>query len=73
MDDSKKWYASKTVIGAVVVIAVLVLRIFGYESQAEVIEEQSAGIGDWWLEAVGLIGALLTLYGRLTAKMELTK
>jgi len=73
MNETKKWYQSKTVIGAVIVVVVLGLRLVGYEGQAEVVEEQATNISNWWIEAVGLIGAVLVLYGRLTAKTELTK
>lgn len=72
MSDTKPWWESKGVIGSIIVMAVLVLRLLGHEAEAEVIEGESAGIATWWLEAVGLVAALLAFIGRLTAKKDLT-
>jgi len=68
----KKWYLSKGVWGSIIVVAAIVLRLVGQETPAAVIEEESAAISDWILEAVGMVGALLAFVGRITAKDQVT-
>lgn len=56
--DTKKPWMSKTVWGAVAVVAVSVAQIAGYE----------IGDADGWTEGIiTLIGGVVTIYGRVKA------
>ena len=70
--ETKPWYTSKTVIGAVVMVIATVLGLFGQPERAEVVQAESANISGIIASVVGLIGALVALYGRITAKKTLT-
>lgn len=58
MEPSKSPWASKTIWGAIAVVAVSVAQVAGIE----------LGSADGWAEGiVGLIGAALAIYGRVKA------
>ena len=65
--ETKAWYKSKGVMGGIVTIMAVVLGTFGYklapEDQTQLIEAVSA-IG-------GVIGGLLSIYGRVTASKSI--
>ena len=71
--DEKKWYASKGVWGAVIVVIVTVLTMLGRKGEAEVIEEQSGAISDTIIQLVTIAAGALALWGRLAAKTKVTK
>lgn len=67
MIDTKYWYQSKTVWGALIAILASVLQAGGFEldegAQGELVE----GI----VALMGAVGGLLALYGRLSADKRL--
>ena len=64
MDDTKPWYLSRTVWGALVAIAASIGGAFGVMiTQADQVE-----IADTVLQIVGAVGGVLALYGRLSAQ-----
>lgn len=67
MTGSTKWYLSKTIWGAIILLVSMILGFFGYTITAE----EQATFTDALLSslnAVGdLIGLILVIYGRLTA------
>jgi len=64
MDDTKPWYMSRTVWGALVAIAASIGGAFGIMiTQADQVE-----IADTMLQIVGAVGGFLALYGRLSAQ-----
>lgn len=68
--DTKPWYESKTVYGAVtggVPAVVILLKIAGVDI-ADLANNLTAGI----IAALGLIGTFVAIYGRLTAKTVIT-
>jgi len=68
MEETKKWWQSKTIWGAAIVLAVAVLRILGNVTQAETIETEKENILAWLEQAAIIIGGALAFIGRLTAK-----
>jgi hypothetical protein len=67
MTDSKAWYQSKTVWGAVIAILASILHLCGYE--LGVLEQGQ--LVDGLVSLAGSIGALLALYGRIVASHTL--
>lgn len=68
MNDTKPWYMSRTVWGALVAIAASIGGAFGIMiTQADQVE-----IADTVLQIVGTVGGLIALYGRLSAQKVLT-
>ena len=64
MNDTKPWYMSRTVWGALVAIAASIGGAFGIMiTEADQIE-----IADTALQLVGTVGGFLALYGRLSAQ-----
>jgi hypothetical protein len=63
MTDSKAWYLSKTVWGALVAVLASISHLFGFELG---ILEQGQLI-DGLVAIAGSIGGLLALYGRVVA------
>jgi len=65
--ETKAWYKSKGVMGGIVTIMAVALGAFGYQlapaDQTQLIEAVSA-IG-------GVIGGLLSIYGRVTASKSI--
>lgn len=67
MDDTKPWYLSRTVWGALIAIAASVGGAFGIMLG----EADQATLTDAILQVVGAIGALVALFGRLSASQTL--
>jgi len=70
--EEKPWYKSKTIIGSLVMLAIVIARALGYDDIASVVDEQSAALTDNILQAAGAVAFFLTLWGRLTAKSKIT-
>lgn len=60
-EQSKPWYQSKTIIGALVTGAAAVAATFGLEIGPEGQEQITTGL-------VGIIGAVVVVIGRVKAK-----
>lgn len=67
MEDTKKWWQSKGVIGSVVGLAALAARFFGYDLSPEAENQLAANA----LELIAAAGALLSLVGRLVASKRI--
>ncbi|OLP46857.1 hypothetical protein [Rhizobium oryziradicis] len=67
MTDSKAWYESKAVWGAVIAILASILHLGGYELG---LLEQGQLV-DGVVSLVGSVGALVALYGRIVASHAL--
>jgi hypothetical protein len=66
VEDTKRWWQSKGVIGAIIVILVLAARQLGYE----ITGEDQTSLTDGVVNLAGTLGALLSLVGRLTATKQ---
>ncbi len=71
--ETKPWYLSKGVIGAVIVVVATVLGIIGKPDQAEIVTAEGESISGMIAQIAALIGAGIALWGRLTAKTVITK
>lgn len=64
---AKPWYLSKTIWGAILMFAALLLSFFG----VTVTPEEQASMADLIIQiaegVVGLVGFVLTIYGRFKA------
>ena len=70
MNEEKKVYQSKTIIGALVAIAVPVANMFGYKIDPTLsldILNTLTVTGDLIESLIATGGALLAIYGRITA------
>jgi hypothetical protein len=67
MIDTKYWYQSKTVWGALIAILASVLQAGGFELDEGAQGEFAEGI----VALMGAVGGLLALYGRLSADKRL--
>ena len=67
MIDTKYWYQSKTVWGALIAILASVLHAGGFELGSKAQNELADGI----VALTGAVGGLLALYGRLSAATRL--
>lgn len=67
MIDTKYWYQSKTVWGALIAILASVMHAGGFELGSEAQNELADGI----VALAGAVGGLLALYGRLSAEKRL--
>jgi hypothetical protein len=67
MDGMKAWYQSKTVWGALIAVGASLLQIMG----AEVDVGTQGELADLAVTAVGAIGGLIAIYGRIAAKNEI--
>jgi len=67
MEDTKPWYFSRTVWGALIAIAASIGSAFGI--MLGVVEQ--ATLTDAILQIVGAVGAVVALYGRLSARQVL--
>ena len=63
MVDEKAWYESTTIWGALVAVAASVVGGLGFTIDASAQSELSEAI----VQIVGALGAIIALYGRLTA------
>ena len=67
MDETKQWYLSKTVWGALIAILASLLPAMGVELDAGT----QARLADNLVSLAGAIGGLVAIYGRLTAEKRL--
>lgn len=67
MDETKQWYQSKTVWGALIAILASLLPAMGME-----LDDGTQGqLADNLVSLAGAIGGLVAIYGRLTAEKRL--
>lgn len=64
MDETKQWYLSKTVWGALIAIIASLLSGMGLELGAGAQDR----LADDLVSLAGAIGGLIAIYGRLTAE-----
>lgn len=69
MDETKPWYLSRTIIGALVSLLCTVGGTVGLS----VVPELQGDITEWLLAAGGLVGGALTIYGRIKASKAIGK
>lgn len=67
MIDSKAWYQSKTVWGALIAVAASLLRLGGVELGLDI----QGQLADAAVTLAGAIGGLLALYGRVSAQASI--
>ncbi len=71
--ETKPWYASKTILGAIVMAATIVLGFFGVTidetTKAVILSQTEALIG----AIVALVSTLLIIYGRVKASKAIGK
>ena len=67
MIDSKAWYQSKTVWGALIAVAASLLRLGGVELGLDI----QGQLVDAAVTLAGAIGGLLALYGRVSAQASI--
>lgn len=71
MTDVKPWYLSKGVLGPLVTVLALAAGLFGIKideaTQALIVDQATGAI----TAAVALIGALVGIYGRVTATSQI--
>lgn len=63
MVEEKPWYLSKTIWGSLVAVAASLAGIAGVPIEAGA----QGQIADALVQAIGAVGALVAIYGRLTA------
>jgi len=63
MTDEKTWYESRTIWGALIAVAASFLSMTGISLDAQMQSE----LADIVIQAVGAVGALMAIYGRLSA------
>lgn len=63
---SKPWFLSKSVIGGIVAGAAGITGLYGMDLDQAELEGILVGVG-------GIVGSILAIYGRVTAKTTLTK
>lgn len=63
MDETKQWYLSKTVWGALIAIFASLVPAMGMELDAGT----QGRLADDLVSLAGAIGGLIAIYGRLTA------
>ena len=67
MDETKQWYLSKTVWGALIAILASLLPAMGMELDTGA----QARLVDDLVSLAGAVGGLVAIYGRLTAEKRL--
>lgn len=63
MVEEKAWYLSKTIWGSLISVAAALAAAFGIAIDAE----SQLAIADATVQIVAAVGALIAIYGRLTA------
>lgn len=63
-DETKPWYASRTVWGALIAIAASLANAAGIEMTAG----DEGELADLLVSAAGVIGGLIAVYGRISAR-----
>lgn len=67
-EDTKRWWESKGVLGAIIVVLSIVAGQLGYE----VTPADQGALTDHVFDLVGIGGAILALIGRLTATKQVS-
>jgi uncharacterized membrane protein len=65
--ENKSWYASKGVWGGILAVAASVAGIFGFTFGVELQEQ----VVSYITQLIGVIGGLLAIFGRVTAKQPI--
>lgn len=65
----KEWYRSKTIWGAIAVLAASLLRLAGVEFGAA----EEAALADAMSTLAGVAGGLLAIYGRVAATQPIAR
>lgn len=68
MNETKKWYESKGIWGAIVAIVATLATAYGYN-----IKGQETNIVELIMQIVAALGGLIAVYGRAKAKSEIKK
>lgn len=63
MEDTKKWYASKSIWGSILLIAALIAQAFGYSLG----EADQAQLVDIFSGVAGSVGGVMAVVGRIIA------
>jgi len=71
--ESKPWYLSRSIIGAVVVVIATILTMVGRPEAAESVQAEAEPISGLITQIFVLIGAAVAIYGRIRASTTLTK
>ena len=71
MEETKPWWQSKTIWGAIITIVALILSLFGVQ-----IDEQTKQVlvNEFVAAATaigGIVGAVLSIYGRIKAEKRI--
>ena len=64
MTDMKAWYQSRTVWGALIAILASLAKVAGFEVSAG----DESDLADLIVAAVGTVGGLVALFGRISAR-----
>lgn len=67
MNETKPIYASKGVIGSVIAVVALGAKLLGFE----ITPDDQAALNDMILSGAAIVGALVALYGRITATRKI--
>lgn len=67
MGDTKQWYESKSIWGAIFMILALVAQAFGYE----ITSPDQASLVDYFSGIAGGVGGLLAIIGRVKASKKI--
>lgn len=67
-EDTKRWWESKGVLGAIIVVVSIVAGQLGYQ----VAPEDQGALTDQVFDMVGIVGALIALIGRLAATKQVS-
>jgi len=71
MDNSKPWYLSKTVWGALIVIAATLLRLTGYDVSEADLQTIVDPVINVISNTMTAIGAVMALVGRFKANKQI--
>ena len=70
-EQTKPWWQSKTIWGALITIIALILSLFGVqidEQTKQVLINESVALAT---AIAGIVGAVLSIYGRIKAKQRI--
>jgi hypothetical protein len=62
--DTKKWFQSKGILGGIAAVGALIGPIFGLDLGTTNVNDTAVAIND----LIAAIGAIVAIYGRMTAK-----
>lgn len=67
MNETKPFYASKGIIGSLIAVAALGANLVGFE----ITPADQAALSDNILNGVAIVGALIAIWGRITATKKI--